>query len=56
MTIHFTFKLKIKEKVLDEKSGKWGLQTKYFNFIPRDVLFENNCLKCNEETCLDVAI
>jgi hypothetical protein len=31
------FKLKIKEKTLEEKSGKWGFRTKDFDFIPGDV-------------------
>jgi hypothetical protein len=35
---HKAFKLKIKVKILEEKSGKWGFQTKDFDFIAGDVL------------------
>jgi hypothetical protein len=35
---HKAFKLKVKEKTLEEKSGKWRFQTKYFDFIAGDVL------------------
>jgi hypothetical protein len=30
---HKTFKSKVKEKTLEEKSGKWEFQTKNFDFI-----------------------
>ena len=47
---HKSSKLKVKQKSLDERSGKWGFQTKDFGFIHEDVLTDNNCLKCKEDT------
>jgi hypothetical protein len=35
---HKAFKLKFKERILEEKSGKWGFQTKDFDFITGDTL------------------
>jgi hypothetical protein len=42
---HKAFKLKVKEKTLEEKSGKWGFQTKDFDFITGDVQSESIFLK-----------
>jgi hypothetical protein len=33
--------LKVKEKTFVEKSGKWGFQTKDFDFIPGHVLTDS---------------
>ena len=35
---HKAFKLKVKEKTLEDKSGKWRSQTKDFDFIAGDTL------------------
>jgi hypothetical protein len=38
---HKAFKLKVKEKTLEEKLGKWRFQTKDFDLIAGDVLTDS---------------
>jgi hypothetical protein len=38
---HKALKLKVKEKTLEDKSGKWRSQTKDFDFIAGDTLNDN---------------
>jgi hypothetical protein len=38
---HKAFKLNVKEKNLEEKSGKWGFKTKDFDFIAGNVLTDS---------------
>jgi hypothetical protein len=38
---HKAFKLKVKEKTLEDKSGKWRFQAKDFDFIAGDALNDN---------------
>jgi hypothetical protein len=42
---HKAFKLKVKEKILEDKSGKWRFQTKDFDFIVGDALSGDNIFK-----------
>ena len=61
---HKAFKLKVKEKTLEDKSGKWRFQTKDFDSIAGDTLNDNifkkamrrhvRCLYRNKRTFFNI--